>query len=66
MSGFVESLLQRLDTEMRDHAVSALSAPSNRDDFEYGRVCGLYAGLSRTRDILMEMLRDADAENDRL
>lgn len=63
---FVDTLLKRLETEQGELAREALSRPQGRDDFEYGRMCGLYAGLDRARTILVEMIRDQDDKDDTL
>lgn len=54
------ALLQRLDAEMAVLAGEALSKPAARDSFEYGRVVGIYGGLQRAKDILIETVRDAE------
>lgn len=66
MSGFVETLLARFDAELNEHAHAALTSPQNRDDFEYGRVCGLYGGIYRARSILKDMISEADDIDDKL
>lgn len=66
MSGFVETLLAKLDEEINATAHAALAKPQQRDDFEYGRVSGLYGGLHRARDILKGMISEADDKDGQL
>lgn len=66
MSGFVETLLKRLDDQLLEHSQQALMTPGERDAFAFGRACGIYAGLDRARGILKEMISEADDFDDRL
>lgn len=66
MSGFVETLLVKLDTALMEQAVQSLIAPQGHDGFDYGRACGVYAGLHRARDILREMLSEVEDHDDQL
>ncbi len=54
------ALLRRLEEERNQLAAGALSQPAGRDSFEYGRVCGMYAGLKLAADLLLETQRDAE------
>lgn len=60
---FADVLLRRLDDEMRSLAITAVAAPNGRDAFEYGRVSGIYAGLSKARDLLLDLLAEQDAKD---
>ena len=51
--------IHRLNVEMREYAAAALSAPQQRDAFEYGRVSGFYAGLEQARDTLLRLVRES-------
>lgn len=44
--------LQVLEAEQRKFAQEALQQPAARDSFEYGRICGIYAGLQLAREVL--------------
>lgn len=57
------TLLQRLDAEMATLAGEALSQPAARDSFEYGRVVGLYGGLKRAKELLIDTVRDAEEKS---
>ena len=62
----IDPLIRRLEEEQAAFAKEALSRPSGRDDFEYGRVCGIYAGLERAREIIFNSLADKDAKQNQL
>lgn len=62
---FVANLLKRLEEERDEHARTALVASSG-DAFDYGKVCGIYAGLERSRQILVEQISEAEDHDDRL
>ena len=56
-------MLKRVEGEMNNIAQAALAKPNNRDAFEYGRVCGFYAGLNHTREMLLALGDEEDAKN---
>ena len=58
---FTDALLRKLDEQRQALAEAAFAKPQGRDAFEYGRMCGLYAGLSLARDLLVNLLDEADA-----
>jgi hypothetical protein len=62
----LDALLRRLEEEQAEHAKRALAQPQNRDSFEYGRVAGIYAGLDRVREILLEIREAHDRADDEL
>lgn len=62
----LDALLRRLEEEQAEHAKRALAQPQNRDSFEYGRVAGIYAGLDRVREILLEIQEAHDRADDKL
>ena len=57
-------LLARLVFELRKQkdelAHGALAAPSSRDAFEYGRVSGMYAGLSEALALVERIFRESN------
>ncbi len=53
-------LLRRLEEEQAQFAKEALQQPQGHDAFDYGRTVGLYAGLERAKDILIEIIQDQD------
>lgn len=57
---FVETLLKRIEDEQLAHARQSLAAPGGHDGYDYGRAAGIYAGLGKARDILIEMVSEAD------
>ena len=63
---FVETLLKRLETVQMEHAHAALASPQGRDDFEYGRMVGIYAGIGHARTVLMDMISEAEDHDDKL
>jgi hypothetical protein len=50
--------LQRLETEQAQLAKEALERPSGREAFDYGRAVGLYAGLERAKQAIIEMVAE--------
>lgn len=50
--------LQRLETEQAQLAKEALERPSGREAFDYGRAVGLYAGLERAKQTIIEMVAE--------
>lgn len=54
------TLLRWLEAEQAQFAKDALQHPAARDSFEYGRVVGLYAGLERAKELLLENLREQE------
>jgi hypothetical protein len=50
--------LQRLETEQAQLAKDALERPAGRDVFDYGRAVGLYAGLERAKQAIIEMVAE--------
>jgi hypothetical protein len=56
----IETLLQRLEAEQSAVAVEAMERPSGKTEFDYGRVIGIYAGLQRAKEVLIETVAEAD------
>lgn len=56
----IETLLQRLEAEQSAVAVEAMERPSGKTEFDYGRVVGIYAGLQRAKEVLIETVAEAD------
>lgn len=56
-------LLRRLDEEQAQLAHESLRQPQSRDAFEYGRVVGIYAGLQRAKDVLVEFVAEKDRKD---
>ena len=63
---FVETLLKKLEEEQMKQAHAALASPQGRDDFEYGRMVGMYAGIGHARTVLMDMISEAEDRDDKL
>lgn len=58
----MEKLLNRL-LEQRAHlAASALMHPTDKTEFEYGRVAGLYQGLTTAIEAVQNVLADGDED----
>lgn len=56
----IDPLIKRLEDEQRDFALEALTKPSGRDAFEYGRVAGVCEGIERARRIVEDILMDRE------
>ncbi len=53
-----DKFLQRLETVRGTLAHQALETPGARDEFEYGRACGMYSGLSLAIETITEMIEE--------
>ena len=60
----MEKLLIRLLEQRSEVANSALLSPSDRTAFEYGRVSGLYQGLTKAIEAVQDVLADRDEEDE--
>lgn len=59
----IETLLQRLEQSQADLARDALRQPQARDQFEYGRVVGIYAGLELAKTILLDTVAEKERKD---
>lgn len=57
---FFDIILRRLEDRQTELAASALAAPQQRDAFEYGRMCGMYAGFEDAKNILVGIIEEKD------
>lgn len=62
----IDTLLRRLEDEQAEHSKQALSMATNRTEFGYGQVVGMYAGLERAKELILSMLEAAERDDDRL
>lgn len=53
-------LLGLLKKAQADYALEALMRPNTKDEFEYGHRTGYVAGLERSIELLLAMLRDEE------
>jgi hypothetical protein len=60
----IEMLLQRLEAEQAKLAVQALEAPSGKDVFEYGRACGMYAGMEHAKRVLLDLVSEKNRKDE--
>lgn len=56
----IEVLLRRLEEEQAELAKGALQQPQQRDGFEYGRVVGLYAGIEKAKEVIIELIAEKE------
>ena len=49
-------LLTRLKAEQAQYALQALRQPNTRDAFEYGYRCGVFNGLEKAVEVLLNLL----------
>jgi hypothetical protein len=56
----IETLLQRLEAEQSAMAVEAMERPSGKTEFDYGRAVGIYAGLQRAKEVLLNTVAEAE------
>lgn len=55
----------KLDEQMAAFARAAVESPKG-DLFEYGKACGLYAGLKMAKQLLLDTRKDAEDKEQRL
>lgn len=58
-------IVSRIEAERSQFAHSVLSQPGGHESFDYGRACGMYAGLSMAVDIINAVVEDRDDEERR-
>lgn len=61
-----ETFVDRLKHEAAKHAHDALSQPGDRSSFEYGRACGVYAGLLMAAELVAGVYADFEERGSRL
>lgn len=54
----IERIIGEIRREQTEMAQAALRSPSARDEFEYGRVCGMHAGLERALVLIDNLIKD--------
>lgn len=59
----IERVLVALKKELANLAHSALDQPAERDAYEYGRMCGKYAGLKQAVEVV-ETAINIESEDD--
>lgn len=59
----LEALLQRLETEQARLAAEALSQPSGREVFDYGRAVGMYAGIEHAKRVMLDMVAEKERKD---
>ncbi len=58
-------LLTRLKAEQAQYALQALRQPNTRDAFEYGYRCGVFNGLEKAVEVLLNLLdEERNGNND--
>lgn len=55
----------KLDEKLAETARAAVEQPKS-DLFEYGKVCGVYAGLKLAKQLLLDTRKDAEDKEQRL
>lgn len=55
-----ERFLARMEQTIIGVAVASCKTPKARDDFEYGRVCGMVQGLELAKKVFDEILDEED------
>lgn len=62
----IDPFIRRLEERQAELARAALGTPADRTEFEYGRVCGHYAGLEDAKTLILNLLADKDAHDNTL
>lgn len=60
----MEKLLISLIEQRSELADTALLRPTERSEFEYGRVSGLYQGLTKAIEAVQQMLADKEERDE--
>ena len=60
MPTLINETLSRLEARRLVLALSSLEQPSNRTEFGYGVACGLCQGLNEARQIIRDLLDEAE------
>jgi len=60
----IERVLVALKKELASLAHSALDQPAERDAYEYGRMCGKYAGLKQAAEIVEATINNESEDDD--
>ncbi len=59
----IDLYLKRLEEERALLARGALQNPQHRDLFEYGRVVGMYAGLVKAEELLIDLIKERERKD---
>ena len=62
----IAALFKLIDDERAALAVSAIERPQGQDAFAYGRVVGIYAGLTRARQLIDDFISDKETKDNAL
>jgi hypothetical protein len=62
----IEQIISAIKSEQAKMAQAALRSPSARDEFEYGRVCGMHAGLERALVLIDDLIKDRNEKEKNL
>jgi hypothetical protein len=55
--------LKRLEDEQKTLAIEALSRPQGKDNYDYGRVVGIYAGLEQAKNLILDIMAEKEAKD---
>lgn len=58
-----DPFVQKIKQRQAEFATSALTKPAERTEHEYGRVCGIYAGLEMALELYLDLLADRDQKD---
>lgn len=58
----IGEIVRRLEERQAELAHAALASPSERTEFEYGRVSGMFAGLEDAKNLILNYVADKDAK----
>lgn len=60
----MQELLIRLQVRRAELATTALQHPTERTEFEYGRVSGIYQGLTMAIEALQELQAEKEKDDE--
>ena len=61
----LSDIIAKIEALRGQYAHSALSQPGGHESFDYGRACGIYAGLTLAVETINTVIEDRDDEDRR-
>jgi hypothetical protein len=59
----IAAILKVIEDTQAQLAKDALSTPTGRDAFDYGRAVGMYAGLEHAKDLIVGLVAERERKD---
>lgn len=59
----LDDVISAIERERAAHAHAALAMPGGHESFDYGKACGIYAGMQAALDIIEKVLEERASED---